>query len=40
LTKDLGDCEAVCFSQDTHPKRFGHVSVYPWQQGIKKFFGE
>lgn len=38
LTKDFGDCEAVCFSQDFFKKNFDHVSVYPWQIGIKLFF--
>ena len=40
LSEDLGDCEAVCFSQDTLAKKIEHVMVYPWQQGLEKFFGQ
>lgn len=38
LSKDFGHCEAVCFSQDSFQKRYEHIIVYPWQEGIKKFF--
>lgn len=31
-------CEAVCFSNDPNPKQFEVVTVYPWQEGIKKYF--
>ena len=39
LTKDFGTCEAVCFSRDTRKKRYQHVTVYPWQEGILYFLG-
>ena len=38
LAKDLGGCELVCFSNDTQKRKEGDVTVYPWQEGIKKFF--
>lgn len=38
LAKDFKNCEAVCFSQDAYIKKYGDVTVYPWQQGIQKFF--
>lgn len=38
LAKDFGDCEAICFSQDERAKRYGDITVYPWQIGIKKYF--
>ena len=40
LTKDIPDCEAVVLSQDRFTKKFDHVTCYPWQQGILKFFPE
>ena len=40
LTKDIPDCEAVVLSQDRFMKKFDHVTCYPWQQGILKFFPE
>jgi predicted AAA+ superfamily ATPase len=38
LAKDFGDCEAVCFSTDPYPKRLDDITVYPWQQGIARYF--
>ena len=38
LVNDFGKCEAVCFSQDEYTKNFGKVKIYPWQEGLKKFF--
>lgn len=38
LVNDYGKCEAVCFSRDDYVKNFGAIKVYPWQEGIKKFF--
>lgn len=40
LAKDLGQAEAVCFSQDPFQKQYGTVSIYPWHEGIKQFFHE
>lgn len=38
LAKDFQHCEAICFSQDSYIKKYGNITVYPWQEGIKKFF--
>ena len=38
LSMEIGLCEAVCFSQDKHAKRFDTVLVLPWQEGIKRYF--
>jgi predicted AAA+ superfamily ATPase len=38
LSKDFKQCEAVCFSQDKYVKKYGDITVYPWQEGIKRFF--
>lgn len=40
ITKEFGQCEAVCFSQDPYRKKYEHVTVYPWAEGIKLFFEE
>lgn len=39
ILEDFGDCEAVCFSCDPRKKRIGRITVCPWQEGIKKYFG-
>ncbi len=38
ITDDLGDCEAVCFSQDPRRKKIDNIMVYPWKEGVKKYF--
>lgn len=38
LVKDFPDCEAICFSNDKQAKKIGIVSIYPWREGIKKYF--
>ena len=38
LAHDFGECEAVCFSQDEQRKKLGNITVYPWREGIRKFF--
>lgn len=38
LASDFKDCEAICFSQDKRAKLVGDIKVYPWAQGIKKYF--
>lgn len=40
ITSEIEQCEAVVFSQDKYAKKFGHVLVLPWQQGVNEFFGE
>ncbi len=38
ISAELGDCEAVCFSNDPLPRKIGDVMIYPWKEGIVKFF--
>lgn len=38
LSKDFGECEAVCFSRDAYAKQLGVVTVLPWQEGLKHYF--
>jgi uncharacterized protein len=38
LVNDIPNCEAVCFSNDTHTKKIANITVYPWMEGIKKYF--
>jgi hypothetical protein len=38
LAKDFGSCEAICLSRDPYPKQYDQITVYPWQEGILKYF--
>lgn len=38
LCKDFGECEAVCFSKDNMEKKYQNVTLYPWQEGLSRFF--
>jgi len=38
LSKDLGECEAVCFSMDSRRKKIDGITVFPWQEGIRTYF--
>lgn len=38
LTKDFGDCEAICLSDDPFEKVIEHVRVLPWKTGLKRYF--
>jgi len=38
MAKDYGECEAVCFSRDTFIKQLDGITVYPWQEGLKRYF--
>jgi len=39
ITADIPQCEAVVLSQDKYAKKFDHVTVLPWRQGILDLFG-
>ncbi len=39
IAKDIGNCDAVCFSNEPRCKKIEAVMIYPWQEGIKEFFG-
>lgn len=38
ITRDYGDCEAVCFSDDPLEKLIEHVRVLPWKTGLQRYF--
>lgn len=38
LVNDFPNCEAVCFSMDIHTKKFENITIYPWMEGVKKYF--
>ncbi|MCX7114349.1 MAG: AAA family ATPase [Gammaproteobacteria bacterium] len=40
LAKDIGPSELVCFSNDPYKKKVDQVMVYPWQEGVKYYFGD
>ena len=39
IAEDLGNAEAICFSCDNRPKQLKSITVLPWKQGIKQYFG-
>ncbi|MFM8453523.1 MAG: ATP-binding protein, partial [Gammaproteobacteria bacterium] len=39
LSLDFGNgCEAICLSQEPRKKQINHITVYPWQEGLKAIF--
>lgn len=38
LARDFGTCEAICLCREQHAKIIEGVAVYPWAEGIKKYF--
>lgn len=38
LTKDFGDCEAICLSRDPYLKKIDNVTSYFWKDGLKYIF--
>lgn len=38
LAEDFGECEAICLSQDIRRKNLKNIQVFPWRDGLKKFF--
>lgn len=40
LARDFGQCEVVCFSRDTFAKKLDGVMVYPWADGIQRYFAK
>ena len=37
LAKDHG-AEAICFSRDKFARKIDNVTIYPWNEGLKKYF--
>lgn len=40
ITQDLPGSEAICLSQEQFAKKYGNITVYPWQEGLIHFFGK
>lgn len=38
ISREFGNCEAVCLSQDPLKRIIEGVTVYPWQEGLRKLF--
>ncbi|MCE5319027.1 MAG: AAA family ATPase [Parachlamydia sp.] len=38
LTRDFGECEAICLCDDPLEKLIDHVRVIPWKEGLKRYF--
>ncbi|MCX7115297.1 MAG: AAA family ATPase [Gammaproteobacteria bacterium] len=38
LSRDFGDCEAICLCREQYIKKIDNIMVYPWAIGIKKYF--
>ncbi len=38
LTRDFGECEAICFCDDPLEKMIEHVRVLPWKVGLSRYF--
>lgn len=40
IAEELNTAECVCFSKDAQRKRYGKVTVWPWQDGIVHYFAK
>lgn len=40
IAEEIGDCEAVYFTNEPRRRKIGKVMIYPWAEGIRHFFGE
>ena len=40
LSEDFGDCEAICFSCDPYSKQLDGIKVFPWAEGIQRYFAK
>jgi predicted AAA+ superfamily ATPase len=38
LSRDIENCEAVCFSRDMYAKQYESILVLPWKEGLKRYF--
>ncbi len=38
IAEEIGDCEAVCFSNEPRQRKVGKVIVCPWAEGVKRYF--
>jgi uncharacterized protein len=40
ISKDFGECEAICLSRDPYRKKLAHVTALFWRDGIKDLFAK
>jgi predicted AAA+ superfamily ATPase len=40
LSKDFGECEAVCICDESYERMIEHVRVIPWQSALRRYFIE
>ena len=40
IAEEIGDCEAVYFTNEPRRRKIGEVMIYPWAEGIQYYFGE
>lgn len=40
IAEDLGNCEAVCFSNEPRQRKVNGITIYPWEEGIKQYFSQ
>lgn len=40
ISRDFPNSEAICLSNDNYIKKIDHITIYPWQEGLKKIFVE
>jgi predicted AAA+ superfamily ATPase len=38
ISLDMHDSEAICLCNDRYEKKYDHVHVLPWQEGLTRFF--
>lgn len=38
LSKDFGQCEAICICDESYEKMIEHVRVIPWKTALKRYF--
>ena len=38
IVDDFKDCEAICLSNDLRVRRKGNITIFPWREGLNKFF--
>ncbi len=38
IAVDFGNCEAICFSCDPYPKLIDGIRIFPWAEGIERYF--
>ena len=40
IAEEIGGCEAICFANESRQRIVGNIIVYPWAEGVQRFFCE